>query len=326
MRYSFFLTLLVLICFSFPAIGHAQENNVQEGQTDEEDGSASLHHDTPQPAEQSETPENQPVILYNGTPKKYEIADIKVEGVKNYEDYVLIGISGLAVGQTITVPGDDITDAVKRYWRHGLFSDVRISADKIEGNKIWIRIELTQRPRIADIHFNGIKKGEREDLQNKLGNMVKGMQITPNMVDRAKIIIKKYFDEKGFKNAEINIIEREAPNDKEQVYVDVNIDKKEKVKVHKITIDGNTVLTDKKLKRVMKKTNEKGKLINLFRTKKFIDERYEEDKQKIIEKYNELGYRDAVIEVDSVSPYDEKTVDVYMKIYEGNKGKYRLSF
>ena len=209
MRYSFFLTLLVLICFSFPAIGHAQENNVQEGQTDEEDGSASLHHDTPQPAEQSETPENQPVILYNGTPKKYEIADIKVEGVKNYEDYVLIGISGLAVGQTITVPGDDITDAVKRYWRHGLFSDVRISADKIEGNKIWIRIELTQRPRIADIHFNGIKKGEREDLQNKLGNMVKGMQITPNMVDRAKIIIKKYFDEKGFKNAEINIIERQ---------------------------------------------------------------------------------------------------------------------
>jgi outer membrane protein insertion porin family len=99
----------------------------------------------------------------------------------------------------------------------------------------------------------------------------------------------------------------------------VNIDKKAKVKVHQITIDGNEVLTDKKLKRVMKKTNEKGKLINLFRAKKFINERYEEDKQKIIDKYNELGYRDAQIVVDSVSPYDEKTVDVYMKIYEGQK-------
>ena len=99
----------------------------------------------------------------------------------------------------------------------------------------------------------------------------------------------------------------------------MNIDKKDKVKVHKITIDGNSVLTDKKLKRVMKKTNEKGKLINWFRAKKFINERYEEDKQKIIDKYNELGYRDAIIEVDSVTPYDEKTVDVYMKIYEGNK-------
>lgn len=292
MRYSFPIILLTLTS-AFSIGGYAQENPAAEN--------------------------DRPVIMYNGTPKKYEIADIKVDGIKNYEDYVLIGISGLAVGQTITVPGDDITDAIKRYWRHGLFSDVKISADKIVGNKIYLHIQLTQRPRIADIHFNGIKKGEREDLQSKLGNMVKGMQITPNMIDRAKIIIKKYFDDKGFKNAEVNIVEREDPKDKEQVYVDVNIDKKAKIKVHKITIEGNSVLTDKKLKRVMKKTNEKGKLINLFRTKKFIEERYEEDKQKIIDKYNELGYRDAIIETDSVSSYDDKTVDVYMKINEGDK-------
>ena len=268
--------------------------------------------------ENTNTENDKPVILYNGTPKKYEIADIKVTNIDNYEDYVLIGISGLAVGQTITVPGDDITSAIKRYWRHGLFSDVKITAEKIEGNKIYLFIHLTLRPRITDIRFNGVKKSEREDLQAKLG-MAKGSQITPNLIDRAKIIIKRHFDEKGFKNAEVNIVEREGPANKEQVYVDVNIDKKDKVKVHKITIDGNSVLTDKKLKRVMKKTNEKGKLVNLFRAKKFINERYEEDKQKIIDKYNELGYRDAIIEVDSVTPYDEKTVDVYMKIYEGNK-------
>ncbi len=268
--------------------------------------------------ENTNTENDKPVILYNGTPKKYEIADIKVTNIDNYEDYVLIGISGLAVGQTITVPGDDITSAIKRYWRHGLFSDVKITAEKIEGNKIYLFIHLTLRPRITDIRFNGVKKSEREDLQAKLG-MAKGSQITPNLIDRAKIIIKRHFDDKGFKNAEVNIVEREDPANKEQVYVDVNIDKKDKVKVHKITIDGNSVLTDKKLKRVMKKTNEKGKLVNLFRAKKFINERYEEDKQKIIDKYNELGYRDAIIEVDSVTPYDEKTVDVYMKIYEGNK-------
>lgn len=163
-----------------------------------------------------------------------------------------------------------------------------------------------------------MKKSEREDLQAKLG-MAKGTQVTPNLIDRAKILIKKHFDEKGFKNAEVNIIEREDPENKEQVYVDVNIDKKAKVKVHQITIDGNEVLTDKKLKRVMKKTNEKGKLINLFRAKKFINERYEEDKRKSSNNITELGYRDAQIVVDSVSPYDEKTVDVYMKIYEGQK-------
>ena len=259
-----------------------------------------------------------PTILYNGTPKKYEIADIKINEIPGYEDYVLIGISGLAAGQVITIPGDDITGALKRYWRHGLFSDVKIIADKIVGNKIYLSIELKRRPRISDVIYHGVKKSERKDLEEKL-SFQKGMQITPNMIDRAKILIKKHFDEKGFKNAEINILEREDPANKDQVFVDVNIDKKAKVKVHQITIEGNEVLSDKKLKRVMKKTNEKGKLVNLFRAKKFIDERYEEDKQKIIEKYNELGYRDAQIEVDSVSPYDEKTVDVYMKIYEGQK-------
>ena len=269
-------------------------------------------------AQDMTTEDKKPVILYNGSPKKYEIADIKVTGVKNYEDYVLIGISGLAVGQTITVPGDDVTSAIKKYWKHGLFSDVKISADKIDGNKIYLLIELRQRPRITDIVFHGVKKSEREDLQAKLG-LVKGSQITPNLIDRAKILIKKHFDEKGFKNAEVDILEREDPENKEQVYVDVNIDKREKVKVHQITIDGNLVLSDKKLKRVMKKTNEKGKFINLFRAKKFIDEKYQEDKQLIIDKYNELGYRDAQIVVDSVSPFNDKTVNVYMKIYEGDK-------
>ena len=183
-RYRFLLPLLTLISISsLCTTGYAQENTT--------------------------TAENdQPVILYNGTPKKYEIADIKVEGVKNYEDYVLIGISGLAVGQTITVPGDDITSAIKRYWRHGLFSDVKIFADKIVDNKIYLRIQLAPRQRITDIRYSGVKKSEREDLQKKLG-LVKGSQITPNLINRAKILIKKHFDEKGFKNAEVNVIVRE---------------------------------------------------------------------------------------------------------------------
>ena len=293
MLYRISLILLTLTClFCFSTGSYAQEANVEEN--------------------------DNPVILYSGTPKKYEIGGIKVEGVKNYEDYVLIGLSGLSVGQTIVVPGDDITTAVKRYWRHGLFSDVQILAEKIVGDKIYLKIILTQRPRIADIRYHGVKKSEREDLEAKLG-LVKGSQITPNLIDRAKILIKKHFDEKGFKNAEVTIVERDLADNKDQVDVDVMIDKKEKVKVHKITIDGNTVLSDKKLKRVMKKTNEKNKLVNLFRTKKFIEEKYEEDKQHIIDKYNELGYRDAQIVVDSISPYDDRTVDVYMKIEEGDK-------
>ena len=254
-----------------------------------------------------------PVILYSGTPKKYEIADIKVVGAKNYEDYVIIGLSGLSKGQTITVPGDEITQACKRYWRHGLFSDVQVTADKIEGDRIWLTIHLTMRPRVSDIRYHGVKKSEREDLEARVG-LIKGNQITPNLIDRAKTLIKRYFDDKGFKNADIIITQKDDPNNENQVLVDINIDKKEKVKVHQITITGNQAITTKKLKRVMKKTNEKGKLLNLFRTKNF-----EADKQLIIDKYNELGYRDAMIVKDSIKSYDDRTVDIFMEIEEGQK-------
>ena len=258
-----------------------------------------------------------PVVLY-GTPKKYEIADIKVEGAENYEDYVIINLSGLSKGQLITIPGDEITQACKRYWRHGLFSDVSITFDKVEGDKAWLTIHVVMRPRVSEIHFHGVKKSEREDLETKIG-MIKGNQITPNQIDRAKTLIERYFDDKGFKNAEVIINQKDDKNNENQVIVDIEIDKKEKVKVHQITIEGNKAITAKKLKRVMKKTNEKGKLLNLFRTKKFVEENYEADKQLIIDKYNELGYRDAMIVADSVTPYDEKTVNVYLQIEEGQK-------
>ena len=241
-----------------------------------------------------------------------------MSGVKNYEDYVLIGLSGLSVGQTIDVPGDEITTAVKRYWKHGLFSQVKIEADSIVDEKIYLHIALATRPRVKEINYNGIKKSEREDLEAKLG-LIKGNQITPNMRDRSKHIIKKYFDEKGYKEAEVNIVQVDDPDNPEQVIVDINIDKKEKIKVHQINIVGNTVFSDRKLKNAMKKTNEKNKILNTFKAKKFIQEKYEEDKGFIIDKYNEYGYRDAQIVTDSVKQYDDRSVDIFIKIDEGQK-------
>ena len=259
-----------------------------------------------------------PPVLYSASPKKYEIAGISVTGVKNYEDYVLIGFSGLAVGQEITIPGDDITTAVRRFWRQGLFSDVSIAVEKTVGNKVWLNIDLKQRPRISELHYEGVKKSEREDLDLQLG-LVKGNQITPNMIDRAKKLIKRYFDEKGFQNAEVQIVQRDDLSNENHVIVDVIIDKKAKVKVNDIIIEGNEVLSDNKIQRVMKKTNKKGRLVNLFRTKKFVQEEFENDKQLVIDKYNELGYRDAQIVADSVWKNDDKTVNVYLKVDEGKQ-------
>ncbi len=259
-----------------------------------------------------------PSVLYSTTPKSYEIAGITVSGVDNYEDYVLIGFSGLTVGQRITIPGGDITSAIRRFWKQGLFSDVSINVVKTYGDKIWLDIALKQRPRVSQIRYNGVKKSEREDLEMQLG-LVKGNQITPNMIDRAKTLIKRYFDEKGFKNAEVQLVQQDDLSQPNHVIVDVNIDKKDKIKVNAIEIEGNEVMTDNKIQRVMKKTNVKGRLVNLFRSKKFVEEEFENDKQLIIDKYNELGYRDAVIIEDSVWRNDEKTVNIYMNIDEGKQ-------
>jgi outer membrane protein insertion porin family len=265
-----------------------------------------------------------PDISYAGTPRTFILGGINVTGVEGYEDYVLTGISGLTVGQNITVPGTDISDAVKRYWRHGLFSKVTMAADSIVGDKLYLHISLAVRPRVSTINYEGLKKSEREDMEQKLG-LLKGSQLTPNMIDRAKILAQKYFDDKGYKNAEIDIRQREDVSAKNEVILDVIVDKKEKMKVHKITIDGNEQLTDKQIKGSLftkgafSKTHEAGKIGNIFKSKKFTPERWKTDKQNLIDKYNEHGFRDANILKDSVSNYDVKHVDVYVQVEEGKK-------
>lgn len=263
-----------------------------------------------------------PTILYTNNPPKYRIGGINLSGVDNLEPAVVIGISGLSVGDEIAVPGDAVTAAIKRFWKHGLFEDVIITADSIVGNNIYIGISLKQRPRVSQLNILGVKKSEREDIQMKIG-IIKGNQITPDIVDRATKIIKNYYDDKGYKNAEVNVVQRPDVTGDNRVIVDIDIDRKDKIKVHRIYLDGVKELPDKKVRYAMKKTREKTRLDNfwhaLFRSKKFTEERYAGDKDKIIERYNEYGYRDARIVKDSVVMYDDKSVDIYIGIDEGNK-------
>jgi outer membrane protein insertion porin family len=265
-----------------------------------------------------------PDITYAGSPRDLVIGGISVSGMEGYEDYILTGISGLSVGQHIELPGTAITDAVKRYWNHGLFSDVQIAADSIVGEKVYLHIALKARPRVSEINYVGLKKNEKQEMEQKLG-ILKGGQITPNMIDRAKILAKKYFDDKGYKNADIEIQQRDDVASKNQVILDVIIDKKEKMRVRTITIEGNEKLTDMKIKGglfrkgAFAKTHEAGKLSTFLKAKKFTPERWKADKEKLIEKYNELGYRDAVIVSDSVWNVDPKHVSIRLTVDEGQK-------
>ena len=265
-----------------------------------------------------------PDISYAGTPRSVTIGGIAVSGADGYEDYMLTGISGLSVGQQIDLPGDEITDAIKHYWKYGLFSEVSIAVDSLVQDKAYLHIHLQMRPRVSTINYVGLKKSERTDMEEKLG-LLKGAQITPNMIDRAKILAKKYFDDKGFKNADIQIVQRDDVSQKNQVILDVIIDKKEKMKVRKIFIEGNHALSNTKIKGgllkkgAFAKTHEAGTLGSFLKAKKFTPERWKADKQKLIDKYNEYGYRDAMIVSDSVWNVDDKHVSIKIKVDEGKK-------
>ncbi len=265
-----------------------------------------------------------PEISYAATPRQCTIAGIQVSGIDGYEDYMLTSISNLSIGQEISIPGTEITDAVKRFWRHGLFSDVSISIDSIVGRDVYLHFHLAPLPRVSQINYYGLKKSEREDMQEKLG-MMQDYQITPSMISRAKLLAKKYFDDKGFNDAEVTITQHDDISRKNYVILDVSVDKKQKKRVKNIYIEGNGKLTTKQLKGglfkkgAFSKTHESGKLGNMFKSKKYTPERWKNDKKNLIDKYNEYGYRDAHIIEDSVWNYDDKHVNVYVKVEEGDQ-------
>ena len=189
-----------------------------------------------------------PDINYTANHQRYELGGVVIDGVKNYDNDYLLSISGLNVGQIYEVPGPDISDAVRRFWEQKAFSNVQVTADSIVGNKIFLHFTLTALPRISSIKYSGVKKLEREDCEKIIG-LQPGMQINTDIIDRAKHYIKKHFEEKGFKNCEVNIVQREDVTGDNRVLVDIDINKNEKIKVRKIFITGAKPEHVRKLKK-----------------------------------------------------------------------------
>lgn len=250
-------------------------------------------------------------------PQKYVIGGINVLGIRYLDSDVLIQISGLSVGEEITVPGEEITNAIKKLWEHQLFSDVKIEASKIVGGKIWLNIYLQERPKLSEVNFYGVSKGEKDDITEKV-LLLKGSQVTDNQINNAERIIKGIFLDKGFLNTDVNIVQRDDTASVNSVILDIYVDKKEKVKINDIVYHGVSQLKTKVLDRAMKKTNAR-KLKNFFLTKKFNQEKFEEDKKNIIDKYNEKGYRDATIVKDSITKEGDDRIRLDIWIDEGDK-------
>lgn len=264
--------------------------------------------------------QNLPKIDY-AKPKEYEIGGVSISGIKYLDQNVLVHLSGLKAGNKITIPGDDITKAINKLWKHGLFGDVEISITNVEGDKVYLDIYLKERPRLSKFTFNGVKKAEAEDLRDEI-KLIRGSQVTDDILNTTQKKIISYYIEKGFYNTQVSISQAEDTIMPNSVILTIDIDKKQKIKIWEIYFDGNEVFTDAKLRRAMKDTKRKT-WYNIFKASKYIENKYEDDKNKIIAKYNEKGYRDAEIAIDSVYKNDEKTLNLYLKINEGRQYFFR---
>ena len=293
-------------------------------------------------------------------PKDYEIGGITVEGAKYVDANMLTMITGLRVGETVKIPGDDIAGAIRKIWEQGMFEDVSINATDFVANKVFLQIAIKEKPRVSKFSLKGIKKSEADEIRNKI-NLSRGDVATEHLVTKTKRIIENYYYDKGYLNVDIDI--KQIEDTLRESYVDmiINIDKGEKVKIGKINIIGNDNLSEGQILSAMKETKQRGHfdpldplgplVVNtvanvvtlkplkaitgieeyfyenyrprIFKASRYKESDFKDDKQKVIEKYNSKGFRDAIIVRDSVYRIDDRNMGIDLVIDEGNKYHYR---
>ena len=261
-----------------------------------------------------------PVISYE-TPKRYDLGGITISGVKFLDHNALISITGLKVGDKITVPGEEIGGAIKKLWEQGILGDVEVNVTSVVGDSIFLDFQLKERPRLSRFTFNGIRKGENSDLREKV-NLIRGRVVTDALIKNGQNAVRKFYMDKGFLNVKVNIVPEDDTILGNSVALRINVNRGEKVQIHELDIVGNEVYDDKKIKRKLKETKEKNPL-RIFKPSKFTKADYEDDKTKLIAFYNAQGYRDAHIVSDTVFDYDDDEIVVRMTIHEGNRYYFR---
>lgn len=250
-------------------------------------------------------------------PERVVIQDVTVSGVEYIDPRVLLDIVGLRKGDTISLPGSEITAAVKKLNSQNLFSSVSINLAHREADHVILDIHLQEQPRISRIEYEGVKRSAKKDLEEKL-SLKAGQQATEATLDQAKRVIRKYYLDKGFLRVKVDVRRRQDTLNLNAVVVTFVVDRGKKVKVKEIDFEGNTAFKDSKLRwKAFKKTKRIN--WNIFNSKKFIAERYKEDLGNLIDYYNKYGYRDAVVVRDSVYDISDKRVGIKVWLDEGNQ-------
>ena len=249
--------------------------------------------------------------------KEYILAGVEVTGKVSFNEQTVITFTGLEIGSKIRIPGDEISLAITKLWKLGLFNDVNFYVKKIEGETIFLELELYELPKLNDIKIKGIKKGKREDVVKET-ELNKGKIVNDNLITNTKNYIENKFKKDGYFNTKVTI-NTLADSTNTKVDMVVFIDKGEKVKISAINFVGNEQLTDKKLKKSFKNTKEK-RSYRVFKASKFVKDKYKEDLGTLVTNYKEKGYRDARVVSESVV-YDKETnkINIDVNIEEGQK-------
>src|SRR5690606_12841149 len=193
--------------------------------------------------------------LNYANPAEYVIAGIEVTGLNILDKNAMISLTGLRIGDKIKIPGDAISNAIRRLWKHGLIGDVTISVQKIEDENVWLEIKMAERPRLTNFYFTGISKGQESSLKEEL-TLNRGKIVNDAMLRNTEIAVKKFFVKKGFLNTEVKIVQERDTFATDGIRLKIAINTNSKVKINKISIDGNENISDGKLKKQMKKTAE----------------------------------------------------------------------
>ncbi len=292
-------------------------------------------------------------------PKKYRLTSLDITGTQYLDKNIIRSLTGIKVGEMITVPGDEITKCLKNLWKQGLFGNVQIFASKMQGDSIALVIDVVEKPRLNEIIIKGLKKSDKEDIKKKL-DVLRGKPITDALKLNVKNTIADQFEEKSYLRPIIDIVEKKDEGLINSSSIIVNVDKGNKVKINEITFNGRVNGELSKMRKTMKDTRERTKidlrvhdgrsrkqkakdalytLANLnsnsvkdffvdrfritFKGSKFNERKYEDDKQKLIDYYNNNGYRDAKIASDTVVDDEDGNVSIIMNLEEGNKYYFR---
>ena len=252
--------------------------------------------------------------------KKYVIGGISIKGNQTISEQSILIFSGLNNGQSIKIPGDKLSSAIKKLWTSKLFSNVEVFATQIDKDIIYLEIEVSELDKVGSVTIKGIKKSKIQDLEKEI-EFQKGSMLTENLITTTENFIENKFREKGFLKTKATIttkLDTSKPNTKDALIL---IDKGNRIKIKHITFHGNKAISDKKLRKQLKKTRQKG-IMQMFSPSKFVEDLYEADLEKIVEKYQEKGYRDALIIKDSISWNDDNTINLDITVNEGNRYKF----